>query len=248
RPRTTSPTTTWRCGPASSRCGRYSATRCPTPGCASAPSCRCTSPRSPRAPTSAPSWRGWPSAAERPGMPSIHSLFVFPLAAAAMNISPGPSNLYVMSRSLAQGPRAGLVAALGLATGSLFHVTATALGLSVVLRYSPALYAAVKLVGAAYLIFLGLRLLMSKGAAFAAAPNARHRPHGRIFRESIVVEILNPKTALFFLAFLPQFADPGAGPLAPQLLLLGGIVMLTAIPCDAFVALAAGAAANALTR
>jgi len=181
-------------------------------------------------------------------MPSLHSLLIFTLAAAAMNISPGPSNLYVMSRSLAQGARAGLVAALGLATGSLFHVTVTALGLSVVLRYSPALYAVVKLVGAAYLIFLGLRLLLSKGAAFTAAASGTRRPHGRIFRESILVEMLNPKTALFFLAFLPQFADPGAGPLAPQLLLLGGIVTLTAIPCDAFVAFAAGAAANALAR
>ena len=181
-------------------------------------------------------------------MPSPHSLLIFTLAAAAMNISPGPSNLYVMSRSLAHGPRAGLVAAIGLATGSLFHVTATALGLSVVLRYSPTLYAIVKLVGAAYLIFLGLRLLLSKGAAFAAAPSGNRRPRERIFRESIVVEMLNPKTALFFLAFLPQFADPGAGPLVPQLLLLGGIVTLTAIPCDAFVALAAGAAANALAR
>jgi threonine/homoserine/homoserine lactone efflux protein len=130
----------------------------------------------------------------------------------------------------------------------LFHVAATALGLSVVLRYSPTLYAAVKLVGAGYLIFLGLRLLLSKGAALAAAPSDSRRSHGRIFRESILVEMLNPKTALFFLAFLPQFADPSAGPLAPQLLLLGGIVTLTAIPCDAFVALAAGAAASALAR
>jgi threonine/homoserine/homoserine lactone efflux protein len=181
-------------------------------------------------------------------MPSLHSLLIFTLAAAAMNISPGPSNLYVMSRSLAQGARAGLVAALGLATGSLFHVTVTALGLSVVLRYSPALYAVVKPVGAAYLIFLGLRLLLSKGASLTAAASGNCRPHGRIFRESILVEMLNPKTALFFLAFLPQFADPGAGLLAPQLLLLGSIVTLTAIPCDAFVAVAAGAAANALAR
>ena len=181
-------------------------------------------------------------------MPSFYTLLLFTLAAAAMNISPGPSNLYVMSRSLAQGTRAGLIAAVGLATGSLFHVAATALGLSVILRYSPALYATVKLVGAAYLIFLGLRLLLSKGAALAATPSDGHRSHGRIFRESILVEMLNPKTALFFLAFLPQFADPSAGPLAPQLLLLGAIVTLTAIPCDAFVAVAAGTASQALAR
>jgi len=177
-------------------------------------------------------------------VPGVQTLLLFTVAAFAMNISPGPSNLYVLSRSIAQGSRAGLVAALGLATGSLFHVTVTALGLSVVLKYSPGLYLAVKLGGAAYLVFLGMRLLLSREKSAVAALAAGNRTHGRIFRQSILVEILNPKTALFFLAFLPQFADPAAGPLAPQLLLLGAIVTLTAIPCDAFVALAAGRAAR----
>ncbi len=177
-------------------------------------------------------------------MPGVQTLLLFAVAAFALNISPGPSNLYVLSRSISQGSRAGLVAALGLATGSLFHVTVTALGLSVVLKYSPALYVVVKLAGAAYLVFLGMRLLLSRSEAAVAALAAGSRTHGRIFRQSIFVEILNPKTALFFLAFLPQFADPAVGPLAPQLLLLGVIVTLTAIPCDAFVALAAGRAAR----
>jgi threonine/homoserine/homoserine lactone efflux protein len=181
-------------------------------------------------------------------MPSLESLAIFALAAAVMNISPGPSNLYVMSRSLAQGPRAGIVATAGLATGSLFHVCMTALGLAAILRYSPTFYAVVKLGGAAYLVFLGLRLLLSKAPDLAATAVVGHRRHLRILRESILVEVLNPKTALFFLAFLPQFADPAAGPLAPQLLLLGGIVTVTAVPCDAFVALAAGAAAQAIAR
>ena len=178
-------------------------------------------------------------------MPSLHTLLIFTAAALAMNISPGPSNLYVMSRSIAQGPRAGLVAAVGLATGSLFHVTVTALGLSVILKYSPALYVVVKLAGAAYLVFLGIRLLLSADKA-VTTPLTDARSYGRIFRESILVEILNPKTALFFLAFLPQFANPAAGPLAPQLLLLGAIVTLTALPCDAFVALASGQAAKVI--
>jgi threonine/homoserine/homoserine lactone efflux protein len=181
-------------------------------------------------------------------MPSLESLAIFALAAAVMNISPGPSNLYVMSRSLAQGPRAGLVATAGLATGSLVHVCVSALGLAAILRYSPTFYAAVKLGGAAYLVYLGLRMLLSKTADVAAAATVGQRRHSRIFRESVLVEILNPKTALFFLAFLPQFADPAAGPLAPQLLLLGAIVTVTAIPCDAIVALAAGAAARAMVR
>lgn len=181
-------------------------------------------------------------------MPSLETLIIFAVAAAMMNISPGPSNLYVMSRSLAQGPRAGLIATAGLATGSLFHVGVTALGLAAILQYSPTFYSAVKLGGAAYLAFLGLRLLLSKASDVAATAAVGHRRHLRIFRESILVEMLNPKTALFFLAFLPQFADPPAGPLAPQLLVLGAIVTLTAIPCDAFVALAAGAAARAMAR
>jgi threonine/homoserine/homoserine lactone efflux protein len=165
-----------------------------------------------------------------------------------MNISPGPSNLYVMSRSLTQGTSAGLVAAGGLAAGSLFHVTVTSLGLAVVLRYSPLAFTTMKLAGAGYLIFLGLKMLLGKSGG--ASPDALlpKKSLGRIFRESALVEILNPKTALFFLAFLPQFADPKVGPMAPQLLLLGFIVTLTAIPCDALVAVLSGKAADLLRR
>jgi len=181
-------------------------------------------------------------------MPSPQTLLLFTAAALAMNISPGPSNLYVLSRSLAQGTSAGLVAAAGLATGSLFHVTVTSLGLAVILQYSPIAFLVMKLAGAAYLVFLGLKMLLSKSAALSPDALTPKQPLARIFRQSAVVEILNPKTALFFLAFLPQFADPKAGPMAPQLLLLGFIVTLTAIPCDALVAVLAGKAADLLRR
>lgn len=181
-------------------------------------------------------------------MPSIHTFLLFTAAALAMNISPGPSNLYVMSRSLAQGTSAGLVAAGGLATGSLFHVTVTSLGLAVILQYSPIAFLVMKLAGAGYLVFLGLKMLLAKSASISPDALLPRKPLARIFRESAVVEILNPKTALFFLAFLPQFADPKAGPLAPQLLLLGFIVTLTAIPCDALVAVLSGKAADLLRR
>jgi len=181
-------------------------------------------------------------------MPSLQTLLIFTTAALAMNISPGPSNLYVISRSLAQGTSAGLIAATGLATGSLFHVTVTSLGLAVVLQYSPVAFLVMKLAGAGYLIFLGLKMLLAKSAALSPDALLPKKPLARIFRESAVVEILNPKTALFFLAFLPQFADPKAGPLAPQLLLLGFIVTLTAIPCDALVAVLSGKAADLLRR
>lgn len=181
-------------------------------------------------------------------MPSIHTFLLFTAAALAMNISPGPSNLYVMSRSLAQGTSAGLVAAAGLATGSLFHVTVTSLGLAVILQYSPIAFLVMKLAGAGYLVFLGLKMLLAKSASISPDALLPRKPLARIFRQSAVVEILNPKTALFFLAFLPQFADPKAGPLAPQLLLLGFIVTLTAIPCDALVAVLSGKAADLLRR
>ena len=181
-------------------------------------------------------------------MPSLQTLLIFTAAALAMNISPGPSNLYVMSRSLAQGTSAGLIAAAGLATGSLFHVTVTSLGLAVILQYSPVAFLVMKLAGAGYLIFLGLKMLLAKSVALSPNALLPKKPLARIFRESAVVEILNPKTALFFLAFLPQFADPKAGPLAPQLLLLGFIVTLTAIPCDALVAVLSGKAADLLRR
>jgi threonine/homoserine/homoserine lactone efflux protein len=165
-----------------------------------------------------------------------------------MNLSPGPSNLYVMSRSLAQGTSAGLVAAGGLATGSLFHVTVTSLGLAAILQYSPLAFTVMKLAGAGYLVFLGGRMLLAKSSRLSPDALLPKKPLARIFRESALVEVLNPKTALFFLAFLPQFADPKAGPLAPQLLLLGGIVTATAIPCDALVAVLSGKAADLLRR
>ena len=176
-------------------------------------------------------------------MPSLGHLALFAAAALALNAAPGPSNFYVLSRSLAQGTSAGLISALGLALGSLFHVGLAVAGLAALLRYAPAAYDAIRLAGAAYLVYLGVRLLRQRDAGIAPVTHAR-RPIGRVLVDAALVEILNPKTALFFLAFLPQFVDPAAGPAAPQLLLLGLIVTLTALPCDALVALAGGRAAR----
>jgi len=180
-------------------------------------------------------------------MPSPAHLALFALAALALNAAPGPSNFYVLSRSLAQGAGAGLVSALGLALGSLFHVALAVAGLAALLRYVPAAYDAIRLAGAAYLVYLGIRLLRGRDAGAEPAAVQR-RPLGRVLFDAALVEMLNPKTALFFLAFLPQFVEPAAGPAAPQLLLLGLIVTLTALPCDALVALAGGRAARLLAR
>jgi threonine/homoserine/homoserine lactone efflux protein len=179
-------------------------------------------------------------------MPSTETLLVFTAAALLMNISPGPSNFYVMSRSVAQGPRGGIVAVIGLAVGSLVHVAAAALGISALFHYFPAAFGVVKLLGAAYLIYLGIQYLRGGTRGRPTGPGPETRPHGRIFTESILVEVLNPKTALFFLAFLPQFVDVGRGPPAPQLLVLGLIVTISALPCDLFVAWVSGSAARAI--
>jgi threonine/homoserine/homoserine lactone efflux protein len=174
-------------------------------------------------------------------MPSAAHLAIF-----AMNAAPGPSNLYVLSRSLAQGAAAGLVSALGLALGNLFHVALAVAGLAAVLRYAPTLYEAIRLAGAAYLIYLGIKMLRAPGATVPAQSLGR-RPLRRILFDAALVEMLNPKTALFFLAFLPQFVEPAAGPAAPQFLLLGLIVTLTALPCDSLVALAGARLARFFT-
>jgi threonine/homoserine/homoserine lactone efflux protein len=151
-------------------------------------------------------------------MPSAAHLAIFTLAALAMNAAPGPSNLYVLSRSLAQGAAGGLVSALGLALGSLFHVALAVAGLAALLSYAPTLYDAIRLAGAAYLIYLGIKTLRAPGASMPANGGAR-RSLARILFDAALVEMLNPKTALFFLAFLPQFVEPAPDRRAPQLLL-----------------------------
>lgn len=180
-------------------------------------------------------------------MPSWETLVIFTAAAVVMNLSPGPSNFYILSRSISQGARAGTLATLGLAAGGLVYVAAAAFGLSLLFQAAPPAYTALKLLGAGYLIYLGVRTILAKPEPIETRAVDR-RSLARIFRESVLVELLNPKTALFFLAFLPQFADPSVGPVAPQVLVLGLIVTLTAIPCDLAVAFGGAAAAGWIGR
>lgn len=176
-------------------------------------------------------------------MPSIEILITFSLAALLLNLSPGPSNLYVLARTIAQGTRGGMVAAAGLAVGSLVHVVAAALGLSVIFSQSPALYTGIKLAGAAYLIYLGLGYWRSRASAeVEKTTQIRVKSLRAVFLESILVEVTNPKTALFFIALLPQFVAPESGPVSQQLLILGIIVTLSALPCDALIAVSTGKA------
>lgn len=176
-------------------------------------------------------------------MPSIEVLLAFTAAAFIMNLSPGPSNLYVMARAIAQGTQAGLVAALGLAVGSLVHVVATVFGLSALFVHSPTLYIVVKFAGAAYLIFLGVRFWTTKSTVEGHC-EPKQKPLASVFKESVVVEVSNPKTALFFIAFLPQFVAPEAGSVALQFFVLGMIVTLSALPCDVLVAVTGSKMSN----
>ncbi|MDA9981971.1 LysE family translocator [Gammaproteobacteria bacterium] len=169
-------------------------------------------------------------------MPSIDVLIGFTLAAILMNISPGPSNFYVMARAICQGFKGGLVAALGLAAGSMVYVLATALGLSIIFEQSPTIYLILKIVGAAYLIYLGYRYFKPPLENSQIDINApKRKTLTAVFTESVLVEVTNPKTALFFIAFLPQFVNESFA-VAPQLFVLGLIVTLTALPCDLVVA------------
>lgn len=149
------------------------------------------------------------------------SFLAFIIAAIILAITPGPGIAYVVARTVAGGRSEGLASCFGTGIGGMLHVLAAALGLSLVVAQSAVAFNLVKFLGAAYLIYLGIRLLMRQDQALTVEPVASHGARRALF-EGILVEALNVKTALFFLAFLPQFISPGA-PLVPQLVLLGSI-------------------------
>lgn len=149
------------------------------------------------------------------------SFLAFAVAAIVLAVTPGPGVAYVVARTVAGGRSEGLASCFGTAIGGMLHVLAAALGLSLVVAQSAAAFNAVKYLGAAYLVCLGLRLFLRKDQGLTAGP-VRSQGVRRALLEGVVVEALNVKTALFFLAFLPQFVLPGE-PLAPQLVLLGSV-------------------------
>lgn len=157
-------------------------------------------------------------------MPDIDILIAFVLTTAAFAFIPGPAMLYAAARTMAGGRKAGLMAVLGIHIGAYAHVIAAAAGLSFLFHAVPLLYSAVKLAGAAYLIWLGISMFRAKDAKEEAAARPE-RSARKAFVQSIAVEVLNPKTAIFFMAFLPQFIDGTASlPLWAQLAILGAIV------------------------
>jgi threonine/homoserine/homoserine lactone efflux protein len=188
----------------------------------------------------------WPAPVPRPSppveetaMPDASTVAVFMLAAGLLLIVPGPAVLYIVARGIDQGRRAALASMLGIEIASLFHITAATLGLSALLVSSATAFNVVRYAGAAYLIFLGVRTLLSRGdvrRSTGTAPASLRR----VFAQGVVVNLLNPKTALFFFAFLPQFVDPARGSVAGQTLFLGGLFVALAVCSDGSYALLSG--------
>jgi len=180
-------------------------------------------------------------------MPDMAHLGLFLAASVVLLLTPGPAVLFIVARSIAQGRTAGLVSVLGIHLGTIVHITAAAIGLSALLMSSALAFSAVKYLGAVYLIWMGLRTLLARQTQFeAATPPAE--PLARVFRDGFVVNLFNPKTAIFFLAFLPQFVDPARGALHWQILGLGLTFMGLGMITDGMFALAAGAAGEFLRR
>jgi threonine/homoserine/homoserine lactone efflux protein len=176
-------------------------------------------------------------------MPDWSKLSLFMSVTAALVFMPGPNTLYIIARSVNQGRRAGVVSSLGVQVGSLVHIAAAALGLSALLLSSSLAFGVVKYAGAAYLICLGVKTLLTKETA-GQAREVKTASLRRVFYQGVVINLLNPKTALFFFAFLPQFIDPARGRVGTQIISLGAILILLGTLSDMTYALAAGSVGN----
>lgn len=163
----------------------------------------------------------------------------FVVASLVVLVIPGPGVLYVVARSLSQGQRAGLVSVLGLSIGALVHVAAATLGLSALLLTSANAFTIVKVVGAGYLIFLGLQTLLTRQST-AEAKDLKPRDMRRLFADGVIVSVLNPKIAVFFLAYLPQFVVPTNGAVPTQVMLLGLLYVALALVTDGAYAVLSG--------
>ena len=185
-------------------------------------------------------------------MPETSTLALFAVAAVTLLLIPGPAVLYIVTRSVDQGRAAGLASVCGVHVGTLLHVAAAALGLSALLVPSATAYDTVRWLGAAYLVWLGVRRLLARDEdvpeAAAAGHDARRTGLGRIFAQGVVVNVLNPKTALFFFAFLPQFVDTSRGSVPFQVVVLGAAFVLLGLLSDGAYALLASTGAGWLRR
>ena len=178
-------------------------------------------------------------------MPSPETLYLFAIACTGLVLLPGPALIFIVTRGVVHGRRAGLISTLGVETGNLLQVLAATVGLPAIVASSAEAFSVVKYLGAAYLVFLGIRALLDPGDG-AEVGVARTRSARRLYVDGIMVGALNPKLALFLLAFLPQFVHPAAGPVWLQTLVLGLIFNVIACIGDSLFALAAASAGGRL--
>lgn len=181
-------------------------------------------------------------------LPGWSDLLLFITAALILLFIPGPAVLYIVARSVEQGRRAGLASASGIATGTLAHVLAATLGLSALLLSSAIAYSVVKYAGAVYLLYLGIKKFREHPAVKDEVKRVQALPLRRIYAQGILVQVLNPKTAIFFFAFLPQFVNPARGHVSLQFFVLGLIFILLGLSSDSVWALTAGSAAGWLRQ
>lgn len=180
-------------------------------------------------------------------MISFETLAAFFGASVVLALAPGPDNIFVLTQSALRGRTAGLLVTLGLCTGLLVHTTAVALGVAVVFQASALAFTALKLFGAGYLLYLAWQAFCASAQKISAGQK-EELSYGRLYRRGIIMNVTNPKVSIFFLAFLPQFADPTRGPLTLQMLLLGGVFIVSTILVFGSIALLAGSIGGWLSR
>lgn len=182
-------------------------------------------------------------------MPSTETVLAVAAAGLALSASPGPSMLYVLSRSVGQSRAAGLASAIGLGLGGVFLAVVAALGLAAVFQQSETAQIALRLAGSGYLIYLGAQMIMETREAKPSdirIEEVKHASFLQIVWQGVLVEVLNPKTILFFVLFIPPFVEASDGDIVVQLLVLGVLVPLTAVPSDIIVAFIGGSVATAV--
>ncbi|WP_457574565.1 LysE family translocator [Desulfolithobacter sp.] len=173
-------------------------------------------------------------------MDSITYWAVFFSAALAINISPGPDLIYIVSKTISGGRKVGVASSLGVCSGAMVHVLAASLGISAILATSALAFGVVKYIGAAYLIYLGVQAFRSgKGSFDICESSDQKMSPWQAFRQGVLVDVLNPKVALFFMAFLPQFVRPEVGHNSVQIFLLGSLVILVAVVVEFLIVMVA---------
>ena len=177
----------------------------------------------------------------------VETLTAFFAAAVLLALAPGPDNIFVLTQSALHGRVSGVAVVLGLCTGLVGHTLAVALGVAVIFQASAVAFTVLKLAGAAYLLYLAWQAFRAPAARLAAADGGTV-PFGRLYRRGIIMNLTNPKVSLFFLAFLPQFADPAHGPLSVQMIVLGAVFILATILVFGTIAVLAGMLGNLLGR